>query len=78
MAISGGRITRSDDANELVRMLPKMATPSAPPIDLKNCNVEVATPSMRWSTAFWTAMVKTGKVTPSPSPMTIMLRTTTT
>ena len=48
--------------------MPTIARAIAPPIWRKNVRFEVATPSSWNGTAFWTTIVKTANVGPTPSP----------
>ncbi len=59
----------SDESREL-RIAPKTATPTAPPIERKNVADEVAMPRSRRSTVFCTARISVCIVKPSPAPNT--------
>ncbi len=54
----------------LTKIVPKTATPIAPPIWRESVEPDVATPSSRYSTAFCDASTSTCIVIPSPSPTT--------
>ena len=50
------------------KIVPTMASATEPPIWRKNVRLDVATPSCLNGTAFWTTIVKTEKVGPTPRP----------
>ena len=50
------------------KIVPTIARATVPPIWRKNVRLEVATPSWRNGTAFWTMIVKTENVGPTPRP----------
>jgi hypothetical protein len=47
---------------------PRIAVPSEPPIDRNSVAPDVATPSISYGTAFWTASTSTCIVKPRPRP----------
>ena len=50
------------------KIVPTKARATEPPIWRKNVRFEVATPSSWNGTAFWTTIVKTANVGPTPRP----------
>ena len=54
--------------NVVAKIVPTMASATVPPIWRKNVRFEVATPSWWNGTAFWTMIVKTENVGPTPRP----------
>ena len=53
-------------------MVPKIATPNAPPTDRKKVAVEVATPMSCGGTSFCTTRIITCITSPMPTPTTSM------
>ena len=53
---------------EVAKIVPTKASATVPPIWRKNVRFEVATPSTLNGTAFWTTIVKTENVGPTPRP----------
>ena len=62
----------SSDVSRAVKIAPRIAVPSEPPIERNSVAPEVATPSIAYGTAFWTASTSTCITIPSPSPSTSM------
>jgi hypothetical protein len=62
--------SRSD--RPLLKMAPKMATPTEPPMERKKLTVEVALPRSAAGTEFWVARIKVCSVRPIPTPRTTM------
>ena len=55
-----------------MKIAPSTATPNEPPIERNSVAPEVATPSISYGTAFWTASTSTCMTIPSPRPSTSM------
>jgi hypothetical protein len=60
----------SRSSSRLVKIEPRIAVPTEPPIDRNSVAPEVATPSCSYGTAFWTASTSTCMTIPSPRPTT--------
>ena len=60
--------TRLLEERRQPKIVPTIASATEPPIWRKNVRFDVATPSTLNGTAFWTTIVKTEKVGPTPRP----------
>ena len=56
----------------MAKIVPKSATPNAPPMLRKNVADAVATPTSCGRASFWTASTSTCMTRPSPTPTTTM------
>src|ERR1017187_6896385 len=68
----GGRYWGRLAGRRLLKLAPKAATPKEPPIERKNVEEDVATPSWLRGTAFCTATTSTCMTPPMPTPRTTM------
>ena len=59
-------------ASRVAKIVPKSATPNAPPMLRKNVADAVATPTSSGRASFWTASTSTCMTRPSPTPTTTM------
>src|SRR6266536_3780626 len=73
---SAGSVLRNRALKRPTSTLPNTAMPSVAPIERKNCNDELATPSIVRGTLLWTTTARIGISVPNPTPTTIMYMTT--
>ena len=65
---------RSPLVSREAKIAPNTATPTEPPIERKNCAVDVAAPMSPGGASFWTTSTSTCITRPMPTPMTTMYR----